>query len=61
MAAGLTHRLSVGDEAPDFQLRATRAVAGGGGTAQEKCTFRLSEHRGKPVALTFTMAAFTSV
>ncbi len=58
MAAGLTHRLNVGDEAPDFELRATRAGAGGG---QEKCTFRLSEHRGRPVALTFTMAAFTSV
>ena len=58
MAAGLTHRLSVGDQAPDFELRATRAGAEG---KQEKCTFRLSEHRGKAVALAFTMAAFTSV
>ena len=57
MAAGLTHRLSVGDEAPDFELKATRLEEG----KQRKCTFRLSEHRGKPVALTFTMAAFTSV
>ncbi len=57
MAAGLTHRLSVGAVAPDFELRATRSASG----MQEKCTFRLSEHRGKAVALTFTMAAFTSV
>ncbi len=57
MAAGLTHRLNVGDEAPDFELKATRFSGG----RQAKCTFRLSEHRGQPVALTFTMAAFTSV
>ncbi len=58
MAAGLTHRLNVGDDAPDFELRATRLGPGGN---QEKCSFRLSEQRGKAVALTFTMAAFTSV
>ncbi len=56
MAAGLTHRLGVGDEAPDFELKATRLEEG----KQRKCSFRLSEHRGRPVALTFTMAAFTS-
>ena len=56
MAAGLTHRLGVGDEAPDFELKATRLE----GDRQRKCTFRLSEHRGAPVVLAFTMAAFTS-
>ncbi len=55
MAAGLTHRLIVGDEAPDFALKATRPEGGD----QKKCVFRLSEHRGRPVVLAFTMAAFT--
>ncbi len=55
MAAGLTHRLNVGDEAPDFALKATRLQDG----EQKKCVFRLSDHRGRPVVLAFTMAAFT--
>ncbi len=55
MAAGLTHRLNVGDEAPDFALTATRPEAG----EQKKCVFRLSDYRGRPVVLAFTMAAFT--
>lgn len=57
MAARLTHRLNVGDEAPDFALKATRLERG----KQKKCTFRLSDHRGRPVVLAFTMAAFTPV
>ncbi len=55
MAAGLTHRLNIGDEAPDFALPATRLVDG----TREKCVFRLSEQRGHPVVIGFTMAAFT--
>lgn len=57
MAQGRTHRLVVGDEAPDFELKCTRAEGG----EQKKCRFRLSQHRGRPVALAFTMAAFTPV
>ncbi len=55
MAAGLTHRLDVGDEAPDFALAATHVVQG----KRAKGVFRLSEQRGLPVAIAFTMAAFT--
>ncbi len=55
MAAGLTHRLNVGDEAPDFALKATRPEGG----EQKKCSFRLHDYRGRPVVLAFTMAAFT--
>lgn len=57
MAAGLTHRLSVGDEAPEFALKATWIEDG----KRRKGVFRLSEFRGRPVAITFTMAAFTPV
>lgn len=57
MAARLTHRLNVGDEAPDFALKATRLEGG----TQKKCTFRLSDYRGRPVVLAFTMAAFTPI
>lgn len=51
-----THELEVGDQAPDFCLPVSRAGSEG---EQEKVEVCLRELRGKPVVLTFYMAAFT--
>lgn len=53
------HKLSVGEEAPDFELEATGEGAGKGGPRKK---VRLSDFRGKKnVVLAFYPAAFTPV
>ncbi len=53
------HEIVVGDEAPDFRLKATGDGAGRGGPQKE---VSLSEFRGrKSVVLVFFPAAFTPV
>jgi peroxiredoxin len=53
------YRLEIGDEAPDFRLKATGDGAGHGGPQTE---LTLSEFRGKKnVVLVFFPAAFTPV
>lgn len=52
-------KLSVGEEAPDFELMSTGDTAGKGGTHKK---IRLSDYRGeKHVVLAFYPAAFTPV
>ncbi|MBI3182134.1 MAG: redoxin domain-containing protein [Myxococcales bacterium] len=52
-------KLSVGEEAPDFELTATGDAAGKGGPQKK---VRLSSYRGKKnVMLAFYPAAFTPV
>jgi len=52
-------KLSVGEEAPDFELQATGDGAGKGGPRKK---IRLSDYRGKKnVVLAFYPAAFTPV
>ncbi len=52
-------KLSVGDEAPDFELEATGDGAGKGGPRKK---IRLSDYRGKKnVVVAFYPAAFTPV
>jgi peroxiredoxin len=54
----MVSQLRVGDEAPDFCLRATQSIDG----RQEKREICLREYRGQqPVILTFYGAAFTPV
>ncbi len=53
------HEITVGDEAPDFRLKATGDHAGKGGPPKE---IALSDFRGrKSVVLVFFPAAFTPV
>jgi peroxiredoxin len=52
------YRLSVGEEAPDFELPATGDAAGKGGPQKR---VKLSDYRGKNVVLAFYPAAFTRV
>jgi peroxiredoxin len=53
------YRLEIGDEAPDFRLKATGDGAGKGGSPKE---ISLAEFRGrKNVVLAFFPAAFTPV
>ena len=52
------YRLSVGEEAPDFELQATGDGAGKGGPMKQ---VKLSDYRGKNVVLAFYPAAFTRV
>ena len=53
------YRLEIGDEAPDFRLKATGEGAGKGGPQKE---VTLSDLRGKKnVVLAFFPAAFTPV
>lgn len=53
------YKLEIGDEAPDFRLKATGEGAGKGGPQSE---ISLSEYRGKKnVVLAFFPAAFTPV
>jgi peroxiredoxin len=53
------YKLEIGDEAPDFRLKATGDGAGKGGPQKE---ISLSESRGrKNVVLAFFPAAFTPV
>jgi peroxiredoxin len=52
-------KLSVGEEAPDFELTATGDTAGKGGPRKK---IKLSDYRGKKnVMLAFYPAAFTPV
>ncbi len=58
MPARTTHRLQVGDEAPDFCLPATALVQG----TRQKTEVCLHDFKGKsPVIITFYGAAFTPV
>lgn len=58
-AAKAVYRLEIGDEAPDFRLKATGDGAGKGGPQKE---IALSEFHGrKNVVLAFFPAAFTPV
>lgn len=53
------HEIAVGDEAPDFRLKATGDGAGRGGPQKE---ISLSDYRGRRnVVLAFFPAAFTPV
>lgn len=58
-ATKAVYKLEIGDEAPDFRLKATGDAAGKGGPQKE---ISLSEFRGKKsVVLAFFPAAFTPV
>lgn len=58
-AAKAVYRLEIGDEAPDFRLKATGDGAGKGGPQKD---VSLAEYRGrKNVVLAFFPAAFTPV
>ena len=58
-ASKAVYAIALGDEAPDFRLKATGDGAGKGGPQKE---ISLSEYRGKKsVVLAFFPAAFTPV